>query len=80
MNKVEENKQIQTEQVAIAVLNTKMDYLKDGVDGVNKKIDTISGQFVPQAEFKPVRNIVYGLVGLILTAVMLGILTLVIRR
>lgn len=72
--------QIVTEKVAVAVLNTKMDYLTGAVDNVNKKIDTLSGQFVPQSEFKPIRNLTYGLVGLILTAVVISIMTLVLRQ
>ena len=42
---------------------------------VKKKLDE---KFVSQVEFKPVKQLVYGLVGLVLTAVFAGLIGLVV--
>jgi hypothetical protein len=54
-----------------------IDYIKISVT----KIETlIENKYVPKSDFEPVRNIVYGMVGILLTGIVIAILTLVLRK
>lgn len=44
------------------------------------RIDKADDTYVTQREFQPVKNIVYGLVGLMLTAVVVALLGLVLKN
>lgn len=57
-------------------LSKDMEYLKIAV----KEIKVLVGEhYVTKTEFDPIRKIVYGLVGLILTAVVTGVVSLVLK-
>jgi hypothetical protein len=62
---------------AAALVAVDIKYIKDEISEIKAKLDTA---YVTQTEFKPVRTIVYGMVGTILVAVMGGLLTLVIIK
>ena len=47
------------------------------VDELESKMDA---QFVTQAEFAPIKKLIYGAVGLILVAVMGALITLVVKK
>lgn len=64
-------------ETKIAVLQTDLTYLKDRVDEISDKLDE---KFVTQVEFDPIRKLVYGIVALILTAVVGAIVSVVINR
>ena len=70
------------EAVDIAVMARDIEYIKKEVDGVSKKVtdldDKVSKNYVSQEEFKPIKMLVYGLVGIILVAVIGALLKLVI--
>lgn len=61
--------------VELAVAIEKIDSLEKKVDDINIKLDN---KYVTQEEFKLTRNIVYGIVAMILTTVFAAILKLVI--
>jgi len=43
------------------------------------KLDIVTEDYVKRAEFEPVQRLVYGLVGLVLTAVFIAVIALVIN-
>ena len=47
---------------------------------MNEKLDTLTGNFVTQSEFWPVKVLVYGCTGMMLTGVIGALLYLVIRH
>lgn len=68
-------------KLAIAGLQKDIQYMRDRIDEMNEKMDS---KFVTQEEFKakldPISKLVYGLVGLILTAVVGAVISIVINR
>jgi hypothetical protein len=64
-------------EVKIAVIQNDVDYLKGRVDEISDKLDD---KFVTQTEFDPIRKLVYGIVALILTAVVGALLSFVINK
>lgn len=60
----------------LAVLINDMTYLKEKLSSVDNKV---SSNYVSKEEFAPVRNIVFGLVGLILVAVVGALISLILR-
>lgn len=66
-----------TNETRFAVISKDLDYIKTEIDDIK---DRVSGNFVTKEAFEPVRKIVYGLVTLILTAVVGALIGLVILR
>lgn len=60
----------------IALIQQDISYMKDKLDNVDQKIST---HYVSRDEFEPIKRIVYGMVGLILIAVVGALVSLVIR-
>ena len=46
---------------------------------INKRFDDLDAKVVSRKEFEPVRNLVYGGVGLVLTGVVVALLSLVVK-
>ena len=79
-------------EVMVAVLDEKMKHLSEKMDehetvqrenvkATNLKIDKLTKEFesyVSQREFTPIKLIVYGMAGIIMTSVLVAILTKVI--
>lgn len=61
----------------LAVMANDIAYIKDEVKDIKQKLE---GQYVTQDEFEPIKKIVYGLVTLILTAVVMGLIGLVLKK
>lgn len=59
--------------------STRVDlhYIKDDLKDIKLRLDS---KFVTVEAFDPVRKLVYGLVGIILTAVVIALVTLVVRQ
>lgn len=66
----------QSIETQLAVLQTDMNYLKSTLAGVDEKV---SSHYVLKTEFTPVQKIVYGMVGVILIAVVGSLLNLVVK-
>ena len=67
-------------QAAIALAQTTrldLDYIKKDITEIKA---LLASKFITSEAFVPVRNLVYGLVGLILTGVFVGLLTSLIRK
>jgi len=62
------------DEITLAVIVNELKFIKEAVAEIKDKLDK---DYVRMSEFRPVRSIVYGMVGLILVGVMLAILKLV---
>ena len=61
----------------IALMSKDIGYIKAKVDEVDRKLE---GTYITRYEFDPIKRVVYGLVGLILTAVVGGLIGLIIIK
>ena len=60
----------------IGEIKIHMDYVKKKVDDIDDKLDT---DYVTYKEFQPIKTLVFGFTGLILVAVVGGIMALIIK-
>ena len=71
-------------QVLVEATRVDLQYIKDDLKEIKNELKEFKGklkvEFVSIEAFEPIRRLVYGLVGLILVAVVVGMLTLVIRK
>lgn len=58
-------------------VNVTLGYIQRDVTDINSKLDK---SYVTKEEFAPVKTLVYGMVGLVLTAVAGALITLVLRN
>lgn len=65
-----------TSETKIALIQQDISYMKDKLDNVDKKI---SIHYVSREEFEPIKKIVYGMVGLVLVAVVGALISLVVK-
>lgn len=63
-----------------AVQAKEIEFIRAELKSINSKLDSLNGMFVTQDQFTPVRNIVYGLVALIMTSFLGAVIALVIRH
>jgi hypothetical protein len=63
--------------VVLAVIQNDITYIKQEVDDIKKLVEN---KYVTKDEFDPIKKVVYGMVGLILVAVVGAVLALVISR
>lgn len=63
------------DDIKLAVIQNDMTYLKEKVNSIDNKI---SEGYVSKEEFEPIKKIVYGVVSLILVAVVGAIVALVV--
>jgi hypothetical protein len=61
-------------EIELAVLANDMGYVKAKLDSIDTKV---SSHYVSKEEFEPIKKIVYGLVSLILVAVVGAVVSLV---
>jgi chaperonin cofactor prefoldin len=66
-----------TDDVKLAVIQNDMQYLKEKLDRVDTKL---SSSYITKEEFEPIKRIVYGMVGLILVAVVGAMVSLVLKQ
>ena len=62
---------------ATTLIKNDIEYIKVDIEDINIKLDS---HYVTKEQFEPVRNIVYGMVGIILVAVIGALITLVVRK
>lgn len=65
----------QTDETKLAVMQTDLTYIKEKLNAVDQKVST---HYVSKEEFEPIRKIVYGMVSLILIAVVGALVALVV--
>lgn len=64
------------DNVKLAVMANDIKHINSDVKEIKEKLEET---YITKAEFLPIRNLVYGLVALILTAVVAGGLALILR-
>lgn len=64
-----------TDETKLAVMQTDLTYIKEKLNAVDQKVST---HYVSKEEFEPIKKIVYGMVGLILVAVVGALVALVV--
>lgn len=67
----------QSDEIKLAVLQNDMAYVKNKLDSIDEKVGS---RYVSKEEFEPIKKIVYGLVGLILIAVVGALVSLVLGQ
>lgn len=65
------------ERISLATIKTDLEYIKRDIGEIKQ---TLKADYVTREEFSPIRSIVYGMVGLILTAVIGALVALVIKQ
>jgi hypothetical protein len=73
----EDNTRLSDLRYDIGMVSESVKYIKEKVEKIEEKLEK---DYVTQEAFAPVKNVVYGLVGLILVAVIVAVLALVIRK
>lgn len=66
----------ETQETKIALIAKDIGYMKEKLDTVDSKLNS---HYVTKEEFEPIKKIVYGLVSLILIAVVGAVVSLVIQ-
>jgi hypothetical protein len=72
---MEQNRDM-NQEVSIGRLQGDLEWIKNELSDIKCKLDS---KYVTMESFAPVKNVVYGLVGIILMAVIGGLITLVVR-
>lgn len=67
----------ENERITLAQIKTDLDYIKRDIADIKATIRT---DYVTREEFSPIKSIVYGLVGIIMTAVVGALVALVIKQ
>lgn len=65
------------DEINLAIIQNDVSYIKQSVKDLNDKIDE---HYVTREEFDPIKKLVYGLVALILTAVVGALVAMVVSR
>lgn len=65
-----------TEEVRLAEMALNLEYIKRDLELIRKNLDQ---NYVTRSDFLPVKNIVFGLVAIVLTSVVGGLLALIIK-
>lgn len=66
-----------SDDTKLAVISTKMEYVQTKLDQIDNKLNA---SYVSKDEFEPIKRIVYGMVGLILVAVVGALVSLVVKQ
>jgi len=66
----------QSDETKFALIQQQMSYMTKQLDTIDNKVST---HYVTREEFEPIKKIVYGLVGLILVAVVGAVVSLVLK-
>lgn len=65
----------QSDETKLAVIQTDLTYIKEKLNAVDNKV---SSSYVSKEEFDPIKKIVYGMVSLVLIAVVGALVALVV--
>jgi hypothetical protein len=65
------------ERITLATLKTDLEYIKRDISEIKS---TLKSDYVTRDEFSPIKSIVYGLVGIVLTAVVGALVALVVKQ
>lgn len=86
MDKIDDLKKVVNDFIKVSQEKKGTDYelIRNDIGYIKKEVseikELISNEYVTKTEFKPIKNIVYGLVGAILLSVVAGLMTLIIKK
>lgn len=63
-------------ETCMALIKRDLSYIKEKVEKIEREVE---GNYVTKTEFQPIKQIVYGMVGIVLVAVIGGLLTLILK-
>jgi hypothetical protein len=63
-------------EIDLAKISVDLEYIKQNVENINRKLEC---QYVQRMEFDPIKRCVYGMVGIMLSALLVGLVSLVMR-
>ena len=66
-----------TDKTSLAVMANNIEHIRKDVEDIKK---TLHADYVTRFEFEPIKRLVYGVVGLILVAVITALLSLVLSK
>ena len=64
-------------ETTVALIAKDVEYIKKDVGDIKERLEK---SYVTREEFDPIKKLVYGIVGLVLTGVVGALLTLIIRK
>lgn len=67
------------DKIDIAIIKSNLEHITGDISEINETIKDIRKNFVTKHEFVPVRNVVYGMVGLILASILTAVTYLIIN-
>lgn len=70
-------KEEQSDRTDLAVIKEQVSTIRGDVKDIKTKLEL---DYVTKDQFEPIKRLVYGLVGLILTAVVVAILSLILKK
>ena len=65
------------ERITLATLKTDLEYIKRDIADIKS---VLKADYVTRDEFSPIKSIVYGLVGIVLTSVIGALVALVVKQ
>lgn len=68
---------MENEEITLALIKQDLKYIKESVDAMSQRLDK---NYVTLDQFAPVKSIVYGMVGLILSSIVVALIALIIRK
>ena len=66
-----------TKKLSLDVIYNDIAYIKDDVREIKEKMNA---DYITREEFEPIKKLVYGTIGLVLTAVAIAVINLVINK
>lgn len=69
-----------SEEQTTKELSVHLEYIKQELADIKKTLEENRGLYVTREEFAPVKNIVYGMVGVILISVLGALIALIFRK
>lgn len=67
-------------ETSLDVVLTEINYIKKDIGEIKDSVADLKDSFITRAEFEPIKNVVYGMVGLVLISFLGAIIALVIKK
>lgn len=68
-----------TDKLEIRIMKLIEDKINSLEASINKRFDDLDAKVVSRKEFEPVRNLVYGGVGIVMTSMVIALLSLIVK-
>lgn len=77
MPETEQEKENRTAAIERAILLERVEHINSEISEIKRLLEV---EFVRASSFSPVRNIVYGMVSILLTGVLVSLIALIVKR